>query len=201
MAHQTVLGELAQQGPHVLFDAGTRDVAELLTLVGIHLAGADVEAPLGEAHGAIGEQGQQGGVGIAGVGRMGGERMGRCGKGGHGQILGALYLAGLGVQAHGPASGQEEELALLGQGHEFVRTGRAPFLAAAADHEQVGIIIDVALGIGHDHMRFDFCCCHFPSLRHLALPRPNVYKRSCGQPRKHGHDGRQNIREAAPCFP
>ncbi|SFV73104.1 hypothetical protein DESPIGER_1253 [Desulfovibrio piger] len=50
-------------------------------------------------------------------------------------------------------------------------------------------------------MRFDLRCCHFPSLRHLALPRPNVYKRSCGQPRKHGHDGRQNIREAAPCFP
>ena len=155
VAHQPVPGEPAQQGAHVLFDAGTRDVAELLALVGIHLAGADVEASPGETHGAVGEQGQQGGVGIAGVGRMGGERMGRSGKGGHGQILGALYLAGPGIQAHGPAAGQEEELALLGQGHEFVRAGRAPFLAAAADHEQVGIIVDIALGIGHDHVRFD----------------------------------------------
>ena len=91
---------------------------------------------------------------------MGGERMGRCGKGGHGQILGALYLAGLGVQAHGPASGQQKQLAFLRQRHQFIGTGQAPFLAPAAQKQKIRMIVDIPLLVSDKHMGTDGGRCH-----------------------------------------
>ena len=83
---------------------------------------------------------------------MGRKRVRGRGKGGHGDLLSGHDVPALRIKAHGAPSGQKEQFAFLRQGHELVRAGQTPFPAASADHQQIGIVKNIALGVGHDHM-------------------------------------------------
>ena len=89
---------------------------------------------------------------------MRGQRVTRSREGGHGQIIRFHGFPGLRVKPHGTAAGKQEKLAFRRQGNEFVRTGRSPLAAAAPHHQQVGIVKNVSLIIGHDHVRLHVFC-------------------------------------------
>ena len=94
---------------------------------------------------------------------MGRKRVGGRGKGGHRDAVSGHDLAAFRIKAHGTPSGQQKQLAFPGQRHEFVRAGESPFPAPPADHQQIGIVKNIALGVGHDHMG-DW------GMRHTASP-------------------------------
>ena len=120
--------------------------------------GADPEAVLGKPHGSVGEERQHGRVRVGFVHGMRGQRVPRSREGGHGQIIRFHGFPGLRVKPHGTAARKQEKLALRRQGNEFVRTGRSPLAAAAPHHQQVGIVKNVSLIIGHDHVRLHVFC-------------------------------------------
>ena len=152
MAGKAVLGQGRQHVPRAALNARAGDMAELLPRIVVHLARADIEAAVREADSAVGKQGQQGGVVVLLIGRVRRKGVGGSGKGRHGNLVACHNIAALRIKAHGAPSGQEKQFAFLRQGHELVGAGQPPFPAAPTDHQQIGVVENVALGVGHDHM-------------------------------------------------
>ena len=158
MPDKTVSGIGGQHFAHAFLDPAPVHLVELLPSVLIHPVGADPEAVLGKSHGSVGKERQHGRVRVGFVHGMRGQRVTRSREGGHGQIIRFHGFPGLRVKPHGTAAGKQEKLALRRQGNEFVRTGRSPLAAAAPHHQQVGIVKNVSLIIGHDHVRLHVFC-------------------------------------------
>ena len=82
------------------------------------------------------------------------------GEGGNGPVFHDFGFAGFRVQAHGPASGQQEQLALIRQRHQFIGAGQAPFLSPAAQEQKIGMIINIPLLVSDKHTGADGGRCH-----------------------------------------
>jgi|GEM_PF-4133627 len=150
VAHQPVVGIGFHQRLGAVADARLGDAGEDLSRVLVDLDRRDPQLAGGVAHGAVGEKGQARGAGRGPVGGLGGERVAGRDEGGHGGLGHLLELARFGIEAQGAAAGQQEELAALGQGDELVRPGQGQLRPAAADHEQLGVVVYLAVGLGEE---------------------------------------------------
>ena len=160
MLHEPVVREIFNDLSGGTVDLAAGNPFEDLPHVLIHLLGADVETPVGESDRPIGEQRQHGRAFIGHIHGMRRQRVRGRGESGNGPIFHDFGFAGLRVQAHGPASGQQKQLAFLRQRHQFIGTGQAPFLAPAAQKQKIRMIIDIPLLVSDKHMGADGGRCH-----------------------------------------
>ena len=136
------------------------EAVHLLTLVRIAAKSADPEPAIEPAHRGVGEQRQvrevslwffksgpvDGGVGRGHEGR---HRL-EAGAGVQRVFFHQKRFAGFRVDTHRQAARQHEDVAALGQGNEVFEAGPGKMAAAAARHVKLGIIRDLACGVGKD---------------------------------------------------